>query len=463
MPPIMDEGHLDRHAHRPAQRKLPRLHGLEGDLGRQSQGKPHLCDDAAAMLLGSVRRRFRQSITMSSCTIIAIRILGTLGRCSRGEEHRGCTLHSASVESRDVTSFSEGKDHKRVLLLQTELLKPAADFAAGASIARAADVLRSGGLVAFPTETVYGLGAVATDIQAVARIFAAKGRPETNPVIVHVADIAAARHLVLDWPRSAQLLAERFWPGPLTLVLPRRDGLSDLVTAGGSTVGVRVPAHPIALALVRATQLPIAAPSANRSQRLSPTTAEHVMKQLSGRIELVLDGGPTPGGLESTVLDLSDDQPCLLRPGLVPLEVLEVTLGQRVLFGQCRRADEVARSPGMHERHYAPLVPVTLCRADCRNVVEQKCDVERLVGYLAFGSTPGCVRANLRTIEMPIEPENYSARLYAALHDMEEAGVTSIVVEMPPQRPEWLAVEDRLRRAAVSDLPRGRDAPDRVA
>src|SRR5579864_4916197 len=181
-----------------------------------------------------------------------------------------------------------------------------------AAIAEAAALLRAGGLVAFPTETVYGLAANALSADAVSRIFAAKGRPAGNPVIVHVADAAGARALVDDWPAAAERLAERFWPGPLTLVLPRSRQVPDLVTAGGSTVGVRVPAHPVALALLHACGLPLAAPSANRSTRLSPTRAAHVLGDLGDRIDLLLDGGATPGGLESTVLDLTAAPPRLL-------------------------------------------------------------------------------------------------------------------------------------------------------
>src|SRR5437660_12869477 len=176
-----------------------------------------------------------------------------------------------------------------------------------AAIAEAAAVLRRGGLVAFPTETVYGLGGNALDPAAVARIFAAKGRPATNPVIVHVADAAGVPLVAAAWPDPAARLAARFWPGPLTLVLPRRPEVPDVVTAAGPTVAVRVPAHPVARALLRAAGVPVAAPSANRSSELSPTTAEHVLRGLGGRIDLILDAGPCPGGIESTVLDLTSD------------------------------------------------------------------------------------------------------------------------------------------------------------
>src|SRR5690348_13744143 len=196
------------------------------------------------------------------------------------------------------------------------------------AIAEAARILRAGGLVAFPTETVYGLGANALDASAVARIFAAKGRPANNPLIIHIADASDVRKVVADWPESAGRLAERFWPGPLTLVLPRCDAVPDAVTAGGPTVAVRVPAHPVAQALVRAAGVPIAAPSANRSMELSPTRAEHVLRGLDGRIDVLLDGGPTAGGIESTVLDLTATPPRLLRPGLIGVAELEAVLGR---------------------------------------------------------------------------------------------------------------------------------------
>lgn len=340
----------------------------------------------------------------------------------------------------------------------TEVLTPALDSEPGAAIARAATVLRAGGLVAFPTETVYGLGAVATDHAAVSRIFAAKGRAATNPVIVHVADIASARALVRAWPPQAQQLAEQFWPGPLTLVLPKANLIPDVVTAGGPTVGLRVPAHPLALALVRATEQPIAAPSANRSQRISPTTAAHVLKQLAGRIDLVIDGGPTMGGLESTVLDLSGAQPRLLRPGLVTRAELEVALGETVLGGPHEAAaGDVARSPGLEARHYAPQVPLELIDvssaqdAGSAQLVEKYCQAHRLIGWLPLGSDYGLKLANLRTLVLPDDPRQYSTKLYAALHELEDAGVERILVEMPPDLPAWQAVRDRLRRGAAVD------------
>src|SRR4051794_21935732 len=194
-------------------------------------------------------------------------------------------------------------------------------------IRRAAELIRAGRLVAFPTETVYGLGANALDAAAVARVFQAKGRPPTNPLIVHLDGVDQIAQVAAGWPKVAVRLAERFWPGPLTLVLPKRPEVPDVVTAGGPTVAVRVPAHPVAQALLRAAGVPVAAPSANRSTELSPTTAAHVLRGLDGRIELILDGGPTPGGIESTVVDVTASPLRLLRPGLVTPAELEAVVG----------------------------------------------------------------------------------------------------------------------------------------
>jgi L-threonylcarbamoyladenylate synthase len=323
------------------------------------------------------------------------------------------------------------------------------------SLAEAAAVLRRGGLVAFPTETVYGLGGNALDPSAVERIFAAKGRPPGNPIIVHIADVS---HLplvadlgALTQPRSptvAARLAERFWPGPLTLVLPKAAAVPDIVTAGGPTVGVRIPAHPVALALLRAVGLPLAAPSANRSTELSPTTAEHVFRGLAGRIDMILDGGPTSGGIESTVLDLTTDPPRLLRPGLVTPQQIEALIGPIV-----RQETPVAdapgspmRSPGMMAKHYAPRAPLELSDGDGRSRVEAlSCSGQR-IGWLTWPGIddwPGSVR-----ITMPTDPKLYGAMLYAALHDLDAAGVERIVVARPPEGEDWLAVRDRLRRAA---------------
>src|SRR5262245_14088452 len=264
--------------------------------------------------------------------------------------------------------------------MQTQLLCVNAKAPEAEILSRGAAVLRGGGMVAFPTETVYGLGADAMNPMAVARLFAAKGRPPTNPLIVHVADIAVALFLVRKFPVVARTLAERFWPGPLTLVLPKSEHVLDLVTAGGPTVALRAPAHPVALGLLRACGLPLAAPSANPSGFLSPTTAEHVVKALAGKIDMVLDAGPTPGGLESTVLDVNVIPPRLLRPGLVTAAQIEAVIGpiERVA---ALDSSAPARSPGFHERHYAPRTPLE-CAADGRQRVAELVDQGLRVGWV---------------------------------------------------------------------------------
>ena len=225
-------------------------------------------------------------------------------------------------------------------------------------IHRAAEVIRAGGLVAFPTETVYGLGANALDSAAVARIFEAKGRPATNPLIVHVSDAPEVLNVASRWPETAAKLADRFWPGPLTLVVPKGEKVPSVVTAGGPTVAVRCPNHAVARALIREAGVPIAAPSANRSTELSPTRAEHVLKGLNGRINMLLDGGHCSGGIESTVVDVTGTIPRVLRPGLVTVSMLEAVCG-RVEIGA--KDGGVSRSPGQMAKHYSPRTPLVLC------------------------------------------------------------------------------------------------------
>lgn len=331
--------------------------------------------------------------------------------------------------------------------MPTEVLAVSAEAPAADVIARAAEVLRAGGLVAFPTETVYGLGANALDAAAVARIFAAKGRPANNPLIVHVTGVAEARALTSAWPRAADCLAARFWPGPLTLVLPRGDRVPDIVTASGPTVAVRVPAHRVALALLRATGLPIAAPSANRSTGLSPTRAEHVLRGLDGRIDLLLDGGPTAGGLESTVLDVTADPPRLLRPGLVSPAMIEAEVGPIVRHVEAP-GEAPLPSPGMLRRHYAPTTPLE-CVADGAARVEELLRQGLRVGWVTFEAEEGPARTRLLSLVLPHEAAAYGAELYAALHTLDMAGVDRIVVRLPPATEEWLAVHDRLRRASA--------------
>jgi L-threonylcarbamoyladenylate synthase len=311
-----------------------------------------------------------------------------------------------------------------------------------ASIVRAAALLRQGRLVAFPTETVYGLGANALDAEAVARIFEAKGRPSTNPLIVHVAGAEEALRVVAEWPEMARLLAERFWPGPLTLVLPRAAGVPDIVTAGGPTVAVRVPAHPVALALLREAAVPLAAPSANRSGQLSPTRAEHVMEGLGERIEAVLDGGPTTGGIESTVLGLVGAAR-LLRPGLVSVAEIEAVIGP---IERGPAASGILQSPGLLERHYAPRTPLTVSE-DAAGLCRRLLAEGVAVGLLTHAEgVEGVVVERL-----PATPAGYAAGLYDALHRLDRMGLARVVVAAVPDGEEWLAVRDRLRRAAAAD------------
>lgn len=331
--------------------------------------------------------------------------------------------------------------------MPTELLRVDANRPEPDAIARAAEVIRSGGLVAFPTETVYGLGANALDAAAVARIFEAKGRPANNPLIVHVAGAEETRRLAAEWPEEAELLAARFWPGPLTLVLPKRDVVPDIVTAGGPTVAVRAPAHPVARALIAAAGAPIAAPSANRSTQVSPTTAAHVLRGLEGRIDLVLDGGSTPGGIESTVLALTGGTPRLLRPGLVTASEIESVVGPvRRPMGAQDEGAVALPSPGMMRRHYAPHAPLELAAGDARERIEALAGQGVRVGALVFAplDAPG-----VAVLVMPADPRAYAARLYAALHQLDDMRVGRIVAEAPPDTEEWAAVRDRLRRASV--------------
>ena len=286
---------------------------------------------------------------------------------------------------------------------------------------RAAELIRAGRLVAFPTETVYGLGANALDAEAVARIFAAKGRPHTSPLIVHVDSIEMARTLASEWSEAADLLARRYWPGPLSLVVPKHPMVPDIVTAGLPTVGLRMPAHAVALELIRAAGVPIAAPSANRFTELSPTAAAHIPEALA---DCTLDGGAARVGIESTVLSLVG-APTLLRPGAVSLGELEALIGP-ILRG-ATPGEGAHAGPGMHARHYRPATPLYLdtARREGKGVV------------LRMGH------------EMPSEPRAYAAALYQTLHRLDGMCLDWVAVEPPPETPEWAAVLDRLRRAAA--------------
>lgn len=349
-----------------------------------------------------------------------------------------------------------------------ELVAVAPTAPDAAVLARAAARLRAGGLVAFPTETVYGLGAHALDADAVRRIYAAKGRPATNPVIVHVADADAARAVVAAWPPLAARLAAAFWPGPLTLVLPRAPHVPDVVTAGLDRVGVRVPAHPVALALLRAAALPVAAPSANASDRVSPTTAAHVEASLGPAADvLVLDGGESAVGIESTVVDASGDVPVLLRPGGIDRDAIAAACGvaprlHPAVHATLARGDAPPEddddaapraAPGMVRRHYAPRAKVLLVAAgDVGAMTAALADARAAegdaVGVLAIAAIP--LDAGPVAVEaMPDDPAAYARRLYAVLHAMDARGVRRLLVERVPAGAAWDGVRDRLARASA--------------
>jgi len=330
------------------------------------------------------------------------------------------------------------------------------------SIARAAEELRRGGLVAFPTETVYGLGAHALDPAAVRRIFDAKGRPVTDPLIVHVASVERLAPLVADIPDAARTLALRFWPGPLTLVLPRSTSVPDDVTAGLDTVAVRVPAHPVARALLAASAIPIAAPSANLFSRPSPTRAAHVLEDLNGRIDMVLDGGPTSVGVESTVLDLSRAVPTILRPGAVTLEMLLEVL-PRVTSGNVTSHIPTGAmpSPGLLAKHYSPRARLTLYEGDARSVAARMAEDAR--AQLARGYSVGIVAADddplegAHVVRVGSEQDlaGVASRLYSALRDLDAAGVDVILARgFPALSGLGVAIADRLRRAAAGRIVR---------
>jgi L-threonylcarbamoyladenylate synthase len=311
-------------------------------------------------------------------------------------------------------------------------------------IARAVDILRAGGLVAFPTETVYGLGADASNPAALHRLYEAKGRPTSHPVIVHIAGAADLQRWAREVPTLALLLTERFWPGPLTLVLKRTARVLDQVTGGEDTVGLRAPAHPIAQRLLQAFRGGIAAPSANRFGRLSPTTAQHVRDELGDAVDLVLDGGACEVGIESTIIDLSSEAPVLLRPGRIGTAEIEAAAGREVTY----RTSSSPRAPGTLAAHYAPRIPLTLAMtADLERVVRDQ-TASGPVAVLARHPQPPDSRAAVWQTA-PTDVRAYAHDLYALLHALDRSGCARIVVEAPPERAEWDAVRDRLTRAAA--------------
>lgn len=308
-------------------------------------------------------------------------------------------------------------------------------------IEQAARVIREGGLVAFPTETVYGLGANALDASAVARIFEAKRRPSFDPLIVHVADRAMLLRVAREVPPQVEPLMEKFWPGPLTLVLPKAEAVPGIVTSGLPTVAVRMPAHPVALELIRQAGLPIAAPSANPFGYLSPTRAEHVERMLGEAVDLILDGGPTLYGVESTILLLAE-KPVVLRHGAIPVEELESILGRVEL-----RVGEMVRPlvPGQLPQHYAPRTPIQVARPD-----EVPKELRKQWGYLAFRDVPKGFKI-VKVLSPTGDLREAAAHLFEALHQLDRLGLPAIYAEPVPEEGLGRAIMDRLRRATVRD------------
>ena len=307
-----------------------------------------------------------------------------------------------------------------------------------AEVAKAVKLLKDGRLVAFPTETVYGLGADASSAQAIARLYAVKRRPADHPVIVHFDGADRAFAWAREVPEAARTLAKRYWPGPLTLILKRSSLAHDFITGGQDNVGVRVPAHPLAHTLLAAFGGGIAAPSANRFGHVSPTTAAHVRADLGADVDLVLEGGPSEVGIESTIVDLSRGTPVLLRPGRISAAELEAAIGQPLATA----ASDAPRHSGGLERHYAPRTPAKLVPAhELDREIARRQDK---VAVLAFSRPDERVDHWLR---MPRDPLAYAHRLYAALRELDGADCEAILIEAPPDAPEWAAVRDRLRRA----------------
>ena len=320
---------------------------------------------------------------------------------------------------------------------------------ADAEIERAVGVLRAGGLVAFPTETVYGLGADASNPEALKKVFLAKGRPRDHPLIVHVADAVQLANWAREVPASARALALRFWPGPLTMILKRVPQVNDLVTGGQDTVAVRVPSHPVAQALLRRFGSGVAAPSANRFGRVSATTAAHVRREFGDEVDCVLDGGAADVGIESTIVDLSGARPALLRPGWITAQRLEESLGTPLAAPDAA----APRAPGTLPKHYAPQTPLMLMEADlmlelAASLTRQGKRVAVLARSARRPLLPG-----IEWVTAPQEAAGYAHDLYANLRRLDAAGCDTILVEAPPQEPAWFAINDRLTRAAVGSPP----------
>jgi L-threonylcarbamoyladenylate synthase len=319
------------------------------------------------------------------------------------------------------------------------------------AVLRAAELLRAGEIVALPTETVYGLAANAFDESAVATIFQIKGRPATNPIIVHISGNDMARRCVKNWPELADKFSKAFWPGPLTLVLPRAEEIPKIVTAGGATVGIRWPGHPFIQAVIRECHFPLAAPSANLSSRVSPTNAEHVRAQLGGKIPLIVDGGQSQVGIESTVLDLTVAPPDILRPGMIHAESLAAVAGS-LQPSTFNLQPSTLRSPGLLAKHYSPKATLVILNwrddADLRSQLSTL-NFQPSTSFIIAHTTIPSGENFAGVSVIPHDAEAFARAIYAELHRCDEAGAGGIVVESPPDLPEWAGIADRLRRAAA--------------
>ena len=367
------------------------------------------------------------------------------------------TAHSKGLRLRDTSrTLAAVPLNQREPNLKAEILSTHTPALFQAAVKRAVELLRAGELVALPTETVYGLAANALDARAVARIFEAKGRPAHNPIIVHVASLELARRCVADWPLAAEKLARAFWPGPLTLVLPRSPEIPDLVTAGGPTVGVRWPSHPFIQAVIRECGFPLAAPSANPSNQVSPTNAQHVAKGLGDKIRLIVDGGQAQVGIESTVLDLSGNPARVLRPGSIHGESLRAAaadLDLRIDAGEAPASgSEPLRSPGQLLRHYSPKARLEILSwRDTQDLAIQSSKFKiqsskvQIIAHTVIPSAGAFGRVSV----IPHDAEAFARAIYAELHECDEAGVELILVEALPDTNEWHAIADRLKRAAT--------------
>ena len=342
--------------------------------------------------------------------------------------------------------------------MNTEILSTPTPVLFAAAVKRAAKLLRAGEVVALPTETVYGLAANALDEKAVAKIFRIKDRPANNPIIVHIASVEMAKRCVTAWPNPAEKLARAFWPGPLTLVLPCAKEIPGMVTAGGKTVGVRWPGHPFIQAVIRECGFPLAAPSANLSGRVSPTNAEHVREQLGDKISLIVDGGQSQVGIESTVLDLTVSPPQVLRPGMIHAESLAAVVENIQQLTPINREQAAnsqqpkLKSPGLLKKHYSPKARLlVLSWRDDADLNSQLSTLNsqlldcHVIAHTHIPSAEHFARVSV----IPHDAEAFARAIYAELHRCDAAGAGLIVVETPPESPEWSGIADRLRRASA--------------